>query len=77
MGKIPTERLQPAPAWSYTSVDFFGPYEIKGETNKRSRSKGYSSSFVTITLPDQRIIVLVPIEEAELEPVKEADGQSE
>ena len=45
MGKIPTERLQPAPAWSYTSVDFFGPYEIKGETNKRSRSKGYGVLF--------------------------------
>ena len=45
MGKIPIERLKPAPAWSYSSVDLFGPFEIKGETNKRSRSKGYGVLF--------------------------------
>ena len=45
MGQIPSERLRPAPQWSYSSVDIFGPYEIKGETNKRSRSKGYGVLF--------------------------------
>ena len=41
MGKIPAERLKPAPAWSYSSLDLFGPFEIRGEANKRSRAKGY------------------------------------
>jgi hypothetical protein len=45
MGQIPMERTVPAPAWSYISLDFFGPYEIRGETNKRSRSKGYAVIF--------------------------------
>ena len=39
------ERLSPAPAWSYTSLDFFGPYVLKGETNKRARSRGYGVIF--------------------------------
>ena len=25
MGQLPQERLKPAPAWSFTSLDFFGP----------------------------------------------------
>ena len=45
MGHIPVERTKPAPAWSYVSLDIFGPYEIKGETNKRSRSKGFAIIF--------------------------------
>ena len=30
MGPLPPYRLKPAPAWSYTSLDMFGPLEIKG-----------------------------------------------
>ena len=45
MGQLPTERLKPAPAWSYTSVDLFGPFYIKGETNKRTKGKGYGVIF--------------------------------
>jgi len=45
MGRLPDERTKPAPAWSYLSLDIFGPYEIKGETNKRSRSKGFAVIF--------------------------------
>ena len=45
MGQIPEYRLKPAPAWSFTSLDFFGPYEIKGEVNKRSRGKGFGVIF--------------------------------
>ena len=45
MGKIPAERLKPAPAWNYTSTDLFGPFEIKGEVNKRTRAKGYGVIF--------------------------------
>ena len=45
MGPLPSFRLKPAPAWSYTSLDLFGPFEIKGEVNKRTRSKGYGIIF--------------------------------
>ena len=45
MGQLPAYRLKPAPAWAYTSLDLFGPFDIKGETNKRSRSKGYGVIF--------------------------------
>ena len=45
MGEIPAERLKPAPAWSYTSVDYFGPFEIRGEVNKRTRGKAYGVLF--------------------------------
>lgn len=45
MGQVPVERLKPAPAWTYVSIDLFGPLSIKGETNKRSRSKGYGVIF--------------------------------
>ena len=45
MGQIPVDRLKPAPAWSYTSLDLFGPYEIKGEVNKISRGKGFAVIF--------------------------------
>jgi len=45
MGQLPVERTKPTPAWSYVSLDLFGPYAIKGETNKRSRSKGYAVIF--------------------------------
>ena len=29
MGQLPQERRKPAPAWSFTSLDFFGPFEIR------------------------------------------------
>ena len=45
MGKLPEERLNPAPAWSYVSMDLFGPYSIRGEANKRTRSRGYGVIF--------------------------------
>ena len=65
MGQIPEERLRPAPAWSYISLDLFGPFAIKGETNKRSRSKGYGV-YSTVywlelcTLTSQQITVQGP-----------------
>ena len=30
MSALPIERLKPAPAWHSTSLDYFGPYEVKG-----------------------------------------------
>ena len=41
MGKLPEERTKPAPAWSFVSLDLFGPYAIRGEVNKRTRGSGY------------------------------------
>ena len=29
MGKLPIIRLKPAPAWTYTELDLFGPFKIK------------------------------------------------
>ena len=45
MGQLPLERLKPAPAWSSTSLDYFGPLQIRGEVNKRSRGKAYGVLF--------------------------------
>ena len=45
MGTLPVDRLKPAPAWSYTSIDLFGPFEIRGEINKGSRGKVYGVIF--------------------------------
>ena len=39
MGPLPDVRLKPAPTWSSVSLDLFGPFEIRGEVNKRSRGK--------------------------------------
>lgn len=45
MGTLPKERLSPAPAWTATAIDFFGPFMTRGETNKRSRGKAYGLVF--------------------------------
>lgn len=45
MGKLPIDRLKPAPAWSSTSLDLFGPFLVKGEVNKRVRMKVYGVLF--------------------------------
>ena len=45
MGDLPLERLKPAPAFYNTSLDFFGPFDVKGETNQRSRGKAYGVIF--------------------------------
>ena len=45
MGPLPEERVTPAQAWSATSVDFFGPFQTRGETNKRSHGKAYGLIF--------------------------------
>jgi hypothetical protein len=45
MGQLPLDRLKPAPAWHSTSLDYFGPIDIRGEVNKRSRGKSYGLIF--------------------------------
>ena len=41
MSPLPIERIKPSPPFLNIGVDYFGPYEIKGEVQKRTRSKGY------------------------------------
>ena len=45
MAQLPLDRLKPAPAWYSITIDFFGPIEIRGEVNKRSRGKAYGVIF--------------------------------
>ena len=45
MSCLPIERLKPAPAFCFTSLDYFGPFEERGEVNKRSRGKVYGLLF--------------------------------
>ena len=49
MSDLPIERLQPSPPFYITGVDFFGPYCIKGEVNKRSKGKGFGVIFTCFT----------------------------
>ena len=48
MEKLPVERLKPIAAWSNTSLDFFGPFTVKGEVNKRARGKAYGILFTCL-----------------------------
>ena len=48
MSPLPLERLKPAPVWSTTSMDMFGPFQIRGQVNKRARGKGYGVIFTCL-----------------------------
>ena len=39
MGKLPIERLKPAPAWTYTALDLFGPFKIKDEVKNEQMER--------------------------------------
>jgi hypothetical protein len=41
MSLLPFERLQPSPPFTNICIDYFGPYEIRGEVQKRIRDKCY------------------------------------
>ena len=43
MGKLPLERLKPP--WNSVGIGLFGPFEIRGEVNKRSTGKAYGVIF--------------------------------
>ncbi|CAC5404639.1 unnamed protein product [Mytilus coruscus] len=45
MGPLPLERLQPSPAFSYCSVDLFGPLTIKDTVKGRTHGKAYGVLF--------------------------------
>ena len=44
-GVLPLERLKPCPPFSAVGIDYFGPYTIKGEVQKRVRGKCYGVIF--------------------------------
>ena len=46
MSDLPLERLQPSPPFANVGVDFFGPFTIRGEVQKRVRGKCYGVIFV-------------------------------
>ena len=41
MSPLPIERLKPTPPFQNVGLDYFGPFEVKGEVQKRTRGKGY------------------------------------
>jgi hypothetical protein len=45
MGGLPESRLKPAPPFTYTMVDLFGPYDVRGEVRKRTSGKAYGVIF--------------------------------
>lgn len=46
MSDLSLERLQPSPPFSAAGVDFFGPFTIRGEVQKRTHGKCYGVFFV-------------------------------
>ena len=45
MSQVPSHRLKPAPAFFYTYIDFFGPFQVKGVVNKRTHGKAFGIIF--------------------------------
>ena len=41
MSPLPIERIKPSPPFFCVGCDYFGPYTIKGEVQKRVKSKAY------------------------------------
>ena len=48
MSVLPEQRLKPAPAFSSIGCDFFGPFIIKGEVQKRTRGKCFGVIFTCL-----------------------------
>ena len=46
MAPLPVERLKPSPPFENVGVDYFGPFEVKGEVQKRVRGKAFGLIFV-------------------------------
>ena len=45
MAPLPMERMKPSPPFYNTSVDLFGPLDVKGEVNKRTKGKVFGVIF--------------------------------
>jgi hypothetical protein len=51
MGQFPLARLKPhAPPFTRVMIDFFGPYDIRGEVQKRTTGKAYGIVFTDLTM---------------------------
>ena len=48
MNDLPPERLMPSPQFANVGVDYFGPFMMKGEVQKRVRGKGYGVNFTCL-----------------------------
>ena len=48
MGKLPEACLKQAPPFTYTMLDPFGPYAVRGEVQKRTRGKAYGVIFTDL-----------------------------
>ena len=49
MSSLPIERLKPSPPFTNTMVDYFGPFTISGEVQKRVRGKCYGVIFTCLS----------------------------
>ena len=49
MKDLPVERLHSSPPFTNVGVDFFGPFTIKGEVQKRTRGKCFGVIFTCFT----------------------------
>ena len=50
MAPLPIERLKPCPPFTHVMVDYFGPFDIKGEVQKRTRGKCYGVLFTCMNV---------------------------
>ena len=50
MSPLPVERLQPCPPFTNVCIDYFGPFQTKGEVQKRVRGKAYGVLLTCMTL---------------------------
>ena len=48
MGRLPNARLTQAPPFTYTMIDLFGPYAVRGEVQKRTSGKAYGVIFTDL-----------------------------
>ena len=48
MSPLPVERIKPSPPFCNIAVDYFGPFSIKGEVQKRIRRKAYAVIFTCL-----------------------------
>jgi hypothetical protein len=55
MSTLPIERIKPSPAFQNVGIDYFGPFDTKGEVQKRVRGKGFG---ILITCDSSRAVYI-------------------
>ena len=48
MGSLPIERTKPSPPFNHSMVDIFGPYQVRGEIQKRTTGKAWGVIFTDL-----------------------------